>query len=147
MSNTASPAANSVADQGGGDQSSAASAAESTGKGDSGSGNGSGSGDAGSAESIANKLEPPNAQETSRTTSGGLVLVTYESTDSMDSLSSFYEQAIRDAGMDVMSKTTVADGTNWIFGSADISASVTIQPSGDTSGGTTVAITVTDTSV
>jgi hypothetical protein len=75
------------------------------------------------------------------------VLVTYESTDKVDSLVSFYERAIAANGMDVVNTTTSGGGTNWIFQSDSISGSVTVVPSSTNDGGTTVAISVSDTSL
>lgn len=112
-----------------------------------GNGNGGGGGDAANAEEVADSLAPPNGTEVSRTTSGGLVLLTYETTDSVDSLSGYYEGAISGAGLNVVSTSTAQGATNWIFESGNFSGSLTIAPSDASEGGSTVAISVLDTSV
>lgn len=103
--------------------------------------------DAASAEAVADALAPPNANETSRTTSGGLVLITHESSESIDSLVSYYETAIPKAGMSINAKTTADDGANFVFGSGNLNGSVTFISSSETPGGTSVSVSVLDTSV
>jgi hypothetical protein len=140
-----SPGASSGDD--GSKQSAAASVAESSST-DGNGGDKSSEGPAtGDAESIADALTPPSATETSRTTSGGLILVTYESTDSFDSLTSFYEGAMRDAGLNVTSTTTADGGANWTFDADDVSGSVTLVEGGASNGGVAVAISILDKSV
>lgn len=131
-----SPGASSGDD--GSKQSAAASVAESS------SSKGPATGDV---EGIADALTPPSATETSRTTSGGLIVLTYESTDSFDALTSFYEGALRDAGLDVTSTTTADGGANWTFDAADLSGSVTLVEGGASNGGVAVAISILDKSV
>lgn len=86
--------------------SAAASAAASTGSG------GGGSTDLGS---LVDAFKPPNSTQTVRTDATDAVFVAYTSTDSPDSLKSFYENAIKNAGMNIISTTSAGGSTSWIF--------------------------------
>ena len=89
---------------------------------DGGDGDGDGDGNGGSSgdlDELAEDLTPPNSTETSRTTAGGFIFLTFTSTDSPDDLQSFYEQAIEDTGLEVLSTTTAGGTYSWIFGETD----------------------------
>lgn len=110
---------------------------------DEGGGEGGGGGDA-DIEQIAETLTPPNSSETSRTTAGGVIFVTYESTDSADTLKSFYENAIAETGWQVISTTSAEGSHSWIFAESEGSSNagvVSVGPGTDGSG-STVAIQV-----
>ncbi len=105
---------------------------------------GGGGGSAGDLASLADALVPPNATQTVRTDAADGIFIAYSSTDSMDSLQGFYENAIKNAGMTIISTTTAADGIAWIFARGSDSSfggSVTVAPESDSTG-STVAITL-----
>ena len=113
---------------------------------DGGGGNGGG-GSAEDAERVAADLVPPNSTETSRTVASGTVFATYESTDSIESLVSFYESAIPDTGMQIISTTNSQGGTSWLFAvdeQASFGGAASVFPSG-TGSGTAVSIQVSAT--
>ena len=58
---------------------------------------GNGTGNDGDVEQLAADLVPPNSTETTRTVASGVVFAGYESTDSPDSLKSYYEGKIASA--------------------------------------------------
>jgi len=114
---------------------------------DSGSGNGngaaatadagSGGGSATDAAAVGDQLKPPNATETSKTTTGNYWYAIYHSTDSADSLKGFYEGQIPKTGLKVISTTTANGSYVWVVATDDSGAfggSVTVAPSTDGSG-------------
>lgn len=103
-------------------------------------------GDTGDLDSLVQKLKPPNATEISKTSAQGGAYVAWESTDSADSLKSFYEKAIKDAGMTVFSTTTTGGVLSWIFAKEEGSSfggSVTVAPSTSGGSGSSVIVAVT----
>jgi len=111
------------------------SAAESTG--------GSGGGDV---QAVADALKPPNATQTFNSASGDVILTIYASTDSGDSLKSFYEGAIPAAGLKIISTSTdtASSTTVFVFSRDDNTSfgggiSIGPDPSGN---GTVVSVTV-----
>jgi hypothetical protein len=114
---------------------------------DGGGGDGGGTGTAEDAEQVAADLVPPNSTETSRTVASGTVVATYESTDSVESLVSFYEDKIPDTGMQIFSTSSAQGGTSWLFAvdeEASLGGAVSVFPSGSGSG-TSVSIQVSAT--
>jgi hypothetical protein len=101
-------------------------------------------GNGGDADGVFNALIPPNSTEVSRTTAGGTFFATFTSTDSIDSLTDYYEAAIPGTGMEIFSTTSAQGGTAWIFAESDGSSfggSVSVFP--NTNGeGTAVTVTV-----
>jgi len=88
-------------------------------------------------DQVASDLVPPNSSETSRTTASGVIFVTYDSTDSPDSLKSFYDDAIDQLGWYVFSQTSAGGSYSWIIGeteTADAAGSITLGPGGDGTG-------------
>jgi hypothetical protein len=144
-----SPAASKGGDGNGGQSTAASAEASSEASADTGGpgssqDSGPGSGDV---EGVANGLIPPNSTEITKTSVAGGLFVGYESTDSPDSLKGFYENAIPATGM-VIITTSQSQGTySWIFAENDqgtsFGGSVTVGPSSDTEGGSTVIISVT----
>ena len=116
----------------GGDGGSSTAPAASQDDGDDGDG---GDGDVtGSVQDIYDQLIPPNSTETTITTAGGAIVGGYTTTDSLDSIVSFYESAIPDTGMEIFSTTNAQGGTAWLFAESEGSAfggSVSAFPSGD----------------
>jgi hypothetical protein len=107
-------------------------------------GNGGPDGNGGDLDQLAEDLTPPNSSETSRTTAGGVIFVTFESSDSPDSLRDFYEDAIAQTGLEVFSTTSAQGSYSWIFAESEGSSYggvVTVVPSG-TGSGSGVAIQI-----
>ena len=82
-------------------------------------GSGGGSTDLGS---VVDAFKPPNSTQTVRTDAADAVFVAYTSTDSPDSLKTFYENAIKNAGMNIVSTTNAGGATSWIFTKASDSS-------------------------
>ncbi|HET7520265.1 MAG TPA: hypothetical protein VFK61_01865 [Candidatus Limnocylindria bacterium] len=130
---------------GGGDQSSEAepteagaseSAAEST-----------GGGPAGSLDDLINALTPPNSSQISKTTAEGGAFVAWETSDSFDSLKSFYEGAIGAAGMQIYSRSEAGGTYSWVFAESEGSShggSVTLGPASDGGPGSNVILAITE---
>ena len=102
---------------------------------DGGAGASSGGG-AGDLSGVADQLVPPNASETSKTTASGVIFVTYSSSESPDSLKSFYESAIGKIGWHTLSTTSAEGSYSWVISpdaSGNAAGSITVAP--DASGG------------
>jgi hypothetical protein len=102
-------------------------------------------GGGGDAEAVADDLVPPNSTEVQRTESSGVFFVIYSSTDSFDSLKSFYEGAIPSAGMKIISTTEQSGTIAWIFAKDEGSTfggAVSITPDSAGGSGQTVSVTV-----
>ncbi len=109
-----------------------------------GDGNGGNGGNGGSTEDVFNALIPPNSTEVSKTAAGGGFFASYLSTDSVDSLTNYYESAIPGAGMQIFSTTSSQGGNVWIFAQneeSNFGGSVSVFPNPD-GGGTQVTVTV-----
>jgi hypothetical protein len=93
------------------------------------------------AAKVGEQLKPPNSNETSKTTTDTYWYVIYESTDSPDSLKSFYETQIPRAGMKVISTTSANGSYVWAIArdeAATFGGSVTVAPSGNGSGSSVI---------
>ena len=105
------------------------------GGGDSGGGGGGGSDDAAQAFET---LTPPNANELTKTEAGGVIFAAFDTTDSIDSLTSFYEDAFSDLGLQIISTTEAQGGISWIFGNDDSASTfggaISVFPASDGSG-------------
>ncbi len=102
-----------------------------------GGGGGGGNGSSGDLDQLAEQLTPPDASETSRTTAGGVIFLTFESSRSPDDLESFYEGAITGAGLEIFSRTSAEGSYSWIFqdpGDNSFGGVVSVTPGGDGSG-------------
>jgi hypothetical protein len=103
----------------------------------------------GDVQALADALKPPNATQTFNSSGSGVILTIYTSTDSPDSLKSFYESAITDAGMKIISTSTdsTTNTTALVFArddNASVGGAIAIGP--DPSGsGTNVSVTVSST--
>jgi hypothetical protein len=109
-------------------------------------GGGGGGGGSGDVDALAAQLVAPNSSEIQKTEAQDTSFVIYESTDSVDSLKQFYENAIKNAGMKIITTTTIQGGVSYVFGKDDsgtFGGSVNIYPSGD--GKTAVQVTVAKT--
>lgn len=137
-------------DDGDGDGTTQSEPAEATpddGGGDDGGGDdGDDGGDAGDAEAAYERLIPPNADEVSKTTASGLVIAGFTTTDSVDSLVSFYEDAFSDLGLDILTTTEAAGGITWFVGTdenaSEFGGVVSVIPAADSGSDTTVSIQI-----
>lgn len=108
-----------------------------------GGGGGGGGGSGTDVEAVAKALVPPNSSEVTKTTAQDTSFAIYVSTDSLDSLKSFYEGAIPRAGMQILSTTTSNGGIAWVIATdagGSFGGAVSVFPTGD--GKTTVQVTV-----
>jgi len=118
-------------DDGNGGQSAAASAEASAAESDAGPGASNGGLSGSDLEQVAQRLVPPNSSETSKTTASGVIFVTYDSSDSPDTLKSFYENAISQLGWYTFSTTSAGGAYSWIIGeteAGDAAGSITVGP-------------------
>lgn len=98
---------------------------------------GGGGGSSGDLEQLAEDLTPPDSSETSRTTAGGVIFLSFESSQSPDDLESFYEGKITSGGFEVFSRTSAEGTYSWIFqdpGDDSFGGVVSVGPSGTGSG-------------
>ena len=94
-------------------------------------------------DGVYDTLTPPNSTETSKTSADGIIFAVLESSDSIDSLKSFYEGAIPDAGLKIFSTTEAQSGFAWTIAeseASDFGGAVSIYPSG--TGSTIVSVTI-----
>jgi hypothetical protein len=97
------------------------------------------------AEGLLDELVPPNSTELSNTEAGGATLVTYESSDSVGDLKSFYVQKIAELNMTILTTTEAANtyaiaiGTN--EAGTGLGATIAVQNAGDVSN---VVVTVAE---
>ena len=97
-------------------------------------------------DALVDQLTPPNSTESSRTSATGGIFVGWESTDSVDSLKSFYEGAIPATGMQIVTTQSASGTFSWIFAESEGSShggSVVVAPSTTGGSGATVVVTVT----
>lgn len=89
------------------------------------------------AVAVGEQLVPPNSTETSRTIMGNYWYVMYESTDSPDSLKSFYESKVPAVGLMIISTTSSAGSHSMLIArdeTGDFGGSVLMSPSASGSG-------------
>jgi hypothetical protein len=106
-------------------------------------GNGGGGEDAGDRPQLAGDLEPPNATETTRMSADGGFIISWRSSESVDSLESFYDDKIAELGINLLGKQSVEGAHTWIFGDEDGSGpqgGVTVTEDG--SGGSLASVTI-----
>lgn len=106
-------------------------------------GSGGGSGDA-DVDEVYAMLTPPNATEITKTTTGGVIFAAWDSSDSLESLQSFYEDAFDDADLTIVSTTQAQGGYAWVVArgeNSNFGGAVSIFPASDGSG-TQVSITI-----
>jgi hypothetical protein len=134
---------------GNGDEAEQSQAAEETPADDDGGGggdDGGGGGNAGDAEAAFERLTPPNAEEVTKTTASGVIFAAFNSPDSLDSLTSFYEDAFDDLGLQVISTTEAAGGITWFIGTdenaSEFGGVVSVIPAQDGSSGSTISIQI-----
>ena len=101
-------------------------------------------GGGGDYEAVAESLIPPNSTEVTKTTTPGYSFIIYDSTDSVEALTSYYESAIPAAGMTIFSTTNAGGQVAWVFAESEGSTfggSVSLYPSG-TANNTAVSVAV-----
>lgn len=106
-------------------------------------GNGGSGGDQGDLEQLADDLEPPNSTETTRMSANEAFIISWTSTDSVDSLESFYDDKIGQLGINLLGKSSVQGAHTWVIGNEDGSGpqgGITVGEDG--SGGTVISITL-----
>ena len=103
-------------------------------------------GSAGDAEAAFERLTPPNADEVSKTTTSGVIFAGFTTPDSMDSLTSFYEDAFNDLGLQILTTTEAAGGITWFVGTdenaSEFGGVVSVIPTADGGSGSTVSIQI-----
>ena len=128
---------------GNGDGSEQSEPAEET-QGDGGGGDGGG-GDR-DVEAAFDTLTPPNAEEVSKTTAQGVIFAAFNTPDSLDSLTSFYEDAFNDLGLQILSTTEASGGITWFVGTDDTASTfggvVSVFPATDGGDGNTVSVQI-----
>ena len=106
------------------------------------SGGGGGSDDL---DTIATNLAPPNGTQQARYSASGGLIITWLSTDSVDSLKSYYDGKLGSLGLNVLSTTDVQGTHGWVFGNEDntgVSGALTLSPDTSSGGATTVSLTI-----
>jgi hypothetical protein len=110
-----------------------------------GDGGGGGGGDR-DVEAAFDTLTPPNAEEVSKTTAQGVVFAAFNTPDSLDSLTSFYEDAFNDLGLQILSTTEASGGITWFVGTDDTASTfggvVSVFPATDGGDGNTVSVQI-----
>lgn len=105
-----------------------------------------GGGNGGDAEAAFERLTPPNAQEVTKTTAEGIVFAAFTSADSVESLTSFYEDAFNDLGLEILTTTEASGGVTWFVGTdenaSEFGGVVSVVPAQDGSDGNTVSIQI-----
>jgi hypothetical protein len=94
-------------------------------------------------EAVGKALVPPNSSEVTKTTAPDTWFVVYSSTDSLESLKSYYEATIPKTGLQIISTTTINGGISWVIAkdaSGSFGGAVSVFPSGD--GKSVVQVTV-----
>jgi hypothetical protein len=108
-------------------------------------GNG-GNGSAGDAEEAFERLTPPNAAEVSKTTASGVIFAAFTTPDSIESLTSFYEDAFDDLGLQILTTTEAAGGISWFVGTdenaSEFGGVISVIPPTDGGSGTTVSVQI-----
>ena len=109
-------------------------------------GDGGGGGNAGDVDAAFERLTPPNAQEVSKTTTSGVIFAGFNSPDSMNSLTSFYEDAFDDLGLQILTTTEASGGITWFVGTdenaSEFGGVVSVVPASDGGSGSTVSIQI-----
>jgi hypothetical protein len=110
---------------------------------DGGGDGGGGGGSQGDVEQLAEQLKPPNSTESSRFTTAEGISVGYGSTDSTDSLKSYYEGKFDDLGINLIGTSSASGSHTFVIGDEDgsgIQGGVSVIDDG--SGGSIVSITI-----
>ncbi len=105
-----------------------------------------GGGDDGDAGEAFERLTPPNAAEVTKTTSAGVIYAAFTTPDSVESLTSFYEDAFNDLGLQILTTTETAGGVSWFVGTdenaSEFGGVVAAIPNTDGGPGSTVTVQI-----
>ena len=123
-------------------------AEETQGDGGDDGGGGGGGGDR-DVEAAFDALTPPNAEEVSKTTAGGVIFAAFNTSDSLDSLTSFYQDAFNDLGLQILTTTEASGGITWFVGTDETASTfggvVSVFPAVDGGDGNTVSVQIGET--
>lgn len=110
-----------------------------------GGGGGGGGGDR-DVEAAFDTLTPPNAEEVSKTTAQGVIFAAFNTSDSLDSLTSFYEDAFNDLDLQILTTTEASGGISWFVGTDETASTfggvVSVFPATDGGSGSTVSVQI-----
>lgn len=101
-------------------------------------------GGGGDIDATVDALVPPNGTEQARYSASGAVIVSWTSTDSIDSLKSYYDGKLASLNLNVLSTTDIQGTHGWVFGNDDgtgTSGALTIAPGTD-GGPSAVSLTI-----
>lgn len=139
-----SPAATTDGGDGNGNDSEQSEPAEET-QGDGGGGGGDGGGDR-DVEAAFDTLTPPNAEEVTKTTAEGVIFAAFNTPDSLDSLTSFYQDAFNELGLQILTTTEASGGITWFVGTDETASTfggvVSVFPATDGGDGNTVSVQI-----
>jgi hypothetical protein len=109
-------------------------------------GNGGNGGNGGDAEAAFQRLTPPNAEEVTKTTASGVIFAAFTTPDSVESLTSFYEDAFDDLGLQILTTTETSGGISWFVGTdenaSEFGGVVSAIPATDGGSGSTVSVQI-----
>ena len=124
----------------------AASQDDGGGGGDDGGGDNGGGGSAGDADAAFEVLTPPNAEQVTKTSAEGVIFAVFTSTDSIDSLTSFYRDAFDELNLQILTTTEASGSISWIVGTDDTASEfggvVSLVPPAEGGSGTSVSIQI-----
>ena len=107
---------------------------------------GGNSGNAGDVEAVLERLTPPNSEVVDKATNPdtGTILWLFRSSDSVETLTSFYEDAINDLGLPFINSDQGSSGIRWVVGNdenaSEFACAITVLPAADGGGGTAVEL-------
>ena len=109
-------------------------------------GDGGGGGGDRDVEAAFDTLTPPNAEEVSKTTAQGVIFAAFNTSDSLDSLTSFYQDAFNDLGLQILTTTEASGGITWFVGTDETASTfggvVSVFPATDGGDGSTVSVQI-----
>jgi hypothetical protein len=101
-------------------------------------GNGGNGGSSGDAQAAFERLTPDNADQLTKTEAGGVIFAAFDTSESIESLTSFYEDAFNDLGLQIVSTTETGGGISWIVGNdpeaSTFGGAISVFPASDGSG-------------
>ena len=110
-----------------------------------GGGGGGGGGDR-DVEAAFDTLTPPNAEEVTKTTAEGVIFAAFNTPDSLDSLTSFYQDAFNDLGLQILTTTEASGGITWFVGTDETASTfggvVSVFPATDGGDGNSVSVQI-----
>lgn len=107
------------------------------------SGGGNGGGDSDDVEQLQEDLVPPKSKELLRYSTPDGTSISYESTESLDSLKEFYDDRVDDLDLGQLGNMSMPDSHSWFIGNNSgqgVQGSVTVVNAGD--GKTNITVTL-----